>query len=180
MIYLPYQESQIPEIVALYQEVFSNSEGSSEGENIAHLVNGMFTENSAHKLWCFIAKDEVASTLSGAIIFTELKTEPSIDSYILSPVAVKTSVQGQGIGQALINFGIKQLKAQSTALLLTYGDPNYYSKVGFKPVSEQEISAPQPLSFPQGWLAQPLTQMPLPPSIKVNSCIEPLNKPDLW
>ena len=63
-----------------------------------------------------------------------------------------TGRQKKGIGQQLICFGIEQLKSKGIELLFTYGDPNYYSKVGFVSVTEEAIKAPLKLNFPHGWL----------------------------
>ena len=71
-------------------------------------------------------------TLIGCIFFTRMEFENQINAFILSPVAVATRYQKLGIGQKLIKFGIYSLKKNNVELLFTYGDPNYYSKVGFK------------------------------------------------
>jgi predicted N-acetyltransferase YhbS len=54
-----------------------------------------------------------------------------MDAYILSPVAVHTDHQGQGVGQQLINFGIQHLKEDGVTLIFTYGDPEFYKKLAF-------------------------------------------------
>lgn len=46
---------------------------------------------------------------------------------------------------------------QGVELIFTYGDPNYYSKVGFKPASQQVAKAPFESSYPEGWLGLSLT-----------------------
>lgn len=75
---------------------------------------------------------------------------------MLSPVAVATNEQGKGVGQKLINHGVSYLNVNNTDLLLTYDEPNYYSKVVFNPISENVVSAPFKLTQPEGWLAQSL------------------------
>lgn len=74
-------------------------------------------------------------------------------AFILSPVAVSTDVQGKGVGQALIRYGLDHLKSLGVELVFTYGDPGYYSKVGFEQITEAIVKAPWPLSQPIGWLA---------------------------
>jgi len=51
---------------------------------------------------------------------------------MLAPVAISTEHQGKGVVQALINHGLNELKNRSVAVAITYGDPSYYSKVGFR------------------------------------------------
>jgi putative acetyltransferase len=51
---------------------------------------------------------------------------------LLAPVAVDNKIQKKGVGKKIIKFGIKYLKQHKVDILMTYGDPSYYSKVGFK------------------------------------------------
>ena len=64
--------------------------------------------------------------------------------------------------------------------LFTYGDPNYYSKVGFKPITEKLIKAPLKLSYPEGWLAQSLVSDEIQPITGNSYCVEAFNKPRIW
>lgn len=52
--------------------------------------------------------------------------------YGLGPVAVRPDRQGQGVGQALIAAGIRQLHARQAAGCVVLGDPNYYRRFGFE------------------------------------------------
>ena len=80
----------------------------------------------------------------------------------------------------MINFGLNTLKDNGVELAFTYGDPNFYSKVGFSVITEKLVKAPLKLSYPEGWLAQSLVSNEIK-SIKGNSfCVEALNEPDLW
>ena len=101
-------------------------------------------------------------------------------AFILSPVAISTSVQGSGIGQQLINYGLNQLKSLSVNLVFTYGDPNYYSKTGFKQISESIMKAPFELSQPEGWLAQPLDSNPIKATQGATKCVEALSDQKYW
>lgn len=51
--------------------------------------------------------------------------------YGLGPVAVKPVYQGQGIGAALVQQGLDQLRAQGAAGCVVLGDPAYYGRFGF-------------------------------------------------
>ena len=62
----------------------------------------------------------------------------------------------------------------------SYGDPNYYSKVGFRPISEQVVSAPFKLSQPEGWLAQSLDGGAIKPMQRATTCVEAFNDPAIW
>jgi len=88
--------------------------------------------------------------------------------------------QGQGIGQQLIRFGLDELRVRGEELVFTYGDPNYYSKVGFKAVPEKTAKAPFALSQPEGWLGQSLTTVAIEPLPGYARCVAAFNEPDLW
>jgi putative acetyltransferase len=77
--------------------------------------------------------------------------------YLLAPVAVDNNFQKKGIGKKIIQFALKYLKKQKVDLLMTYGDPNYYRKSGFKKTNVSLIPAPYKLSQPMGWLVNKIS-----------------------
>jgi putative acetyltransferase len=99
---------------------------------------------------------------------------------MLAPVAVSTEHQGKGVGQALIIYGLKELKNRSVAVAITYGDPSFYSKVGFRALSENVIQAPLKLSMPEGWLGQSLTGEQIPTINERPKCVKEFNHPAYW
>jgi predicted N-acetyltransferase YhbS len=105
-------------------------------------------------LYGFVALEN--GCLLGAIFFSRLTFESGVESFILSPVAVHSDHQRTGIGQGLINHGLQQLRNAGVDLVITYGDPDYYIKVGFKPLSQEVIQPPHELSQPIGWIGQSL------------------------
>ena len=52
--------------------------------------------------------------------------------YGLGPVSVTPACQGQGIGRALINDGIDQLRALGARGCVVLGDPAYYGRFDFR------------------------------------------------
>ena len=72
------------------------------------------------------------------------------------------------------------MKNNDVDLIFTYGDPHYYSKVGFIHITEEIAKAPLKMTFPEGWLAQSLTSDKIEP-IKGNStCVKALMKQKYW
>ena len=63
---------------------------------------------------------------------------------------------------------------------VTYGDPAFYGKVGFAPITEDQVRPPCTLSFPHGWLGQSLTGRPLAPLKGPSRCVAALDKPEYW
>lgn len=167
------------EITELFRATFAASEGADEGNLIADLVKDFFRTTGDSDLFVFSAR--AGGSLAGCIIFSRLSFEQDDRTvFLLSPVAVKTSKQGQGVGQELLKHGLNEIRKSGVDVAVTYGNPDYYSKVGFKQVTEQEIQAPLRLQFPQGWQAQPLTSEKLAPFAGPSRCVDALNNPDYW
>ncbi len=178
MKYSTYSESDQQEIEALFARTFSDSEGESEGKLIGHLVHELMNGTKTDDLFGFIAAGQ--GQIVGCIFFTRLSFGSPVKAFMLSPVAVDTDHQGKGVGQNLINFGIKQLRELGVELIFTYGDPNYYSKVGFEHVPQEVAEAPFKLGHPEGWLGQSLDGCSLGLPLGQACCVEAFNDPGYW
>lgn len=166
------------DIEQLFIKTFSDSEGQSEGKLIGNLVNDFMDSTDANDLYCFIATED--GQIIGSIFFSRITFESGIKAFILSPVAIHTDHQGKGVGQKLINHGLNALKEDGVELVLTYGDPNFYSKVGFSVITEKLVPAPLKLEYPEGWLAQSSFGDLIEPIDGKSYCVEELNKPEYW
>jgi putative acetyltransferase len=178
MIYSPYCSSDADKVTQLFITTFSDSEGPAEGERIGRLAKDLVNTTDKNDLYCFVARDD--ARIAGSIFFSRIKFACGIHCFILAPVAVRTDLQGRGIGQQLINYGIDALSKDGVELVLTYGDPAFYSKVGFRPVTIAMIPAPMTLQHPEGWLARSLTGKDMQPITGPASCVKALNKPEYW
>ncbi len=167
------------EIAALFTATFTNSEGAAEGELIGNLANDLMAKTENDDLFVFSALE--GQTIVGTIIFTRL-TYPDDERtvFVLAPVAVATSHQGKGVGRALLSYGLKALKANGVDVAITYGDINFYTKVGFAPISEEVAKSPLPLQYPEGWLGQALTAPSLEPLKGQSHCVDALNDSAYW
>ena len=67
--------------------------------------------------------------------------------YGVGPVSVRPDHQKQGIGQALINEGLRILKASGAKGCALVGDPNYYQRFGFKNFSDLILEGVPPEFF---------------------------------
>ena len=173
-----FNTSQSQQVINLYTKVFSNAEGQEEGLLIGKLVTELIATTDAKDLFGFVATAQ--DKIIACIFFSRLTFDNNMNAYILSPVAVDTEHQGQGVGQQLITFGINQLKELNVELVFTYGDPKYYSKVGFTYVSEEFVKAPLKLTYPEGWLGQSLTENMVKPISGDSYCVDALNKQVYW
>jgi len=166
------------EVTGLFTSVFTASEGEKEGRLIGNLASELSSRIDNQEIICFGTYEE--GSIIGSIFFTRLRFNGVIQVYMLAPVAVSTKHQGKGVGQALINYGLDELKNRSVAVVVTYGDPSFYSKVGFQALSENVIQAPLKLSMPEGWLGQSLTEEPIPAINDRPTCVKEFNDPVYW
>ncbi len=75
------------------------------------------------------------------------------DWYGLGPISVVPSRQGTGIGAQLMERALADLRAAGAAGCVLLGDPDYYTRFGFRPFPTLELSDVPPEYF----LARPLT-----------------------
>lgn len=170
--------SMTQEVITLFTDVFAKAEGSSEGKVIGHLVSNLISTTQLDELIGCVASDH--DKIVGAIFFSRFVVANNQLAFILSPVAIATEEQGKGVGQKLIRYGLDHLSSKDVSLVLTYGDPAYYTKTGFEQIDEQMIQAPFPLSQPIGWLAQPLNGGSLTPITGPTQCVDALSDERYW
>ncbi len=173
-----FSSSQSQDVINLFAQVFSESEGQNEGELIHGLVSDLIVTTNDRDILGFVAvlKDEIV----GCIFFSRLTLPAEKVAFILSPVAIATEQQGKGIGQQLIRYGIEHLSHKNVELVFTYGDPSFYSKVGFQKIGENIVKAPFKLTQPEGWLAQSLKNGMIDPIRGSSKCVKALNKQEYW
>ena len=166
-------------VAALFEASFAASEGVAEGALIGALVRRLIVETQAEDLRVVTAWED--GTLVGGIFFTRLTYAGDRRTvFMMAPVAVATAHQRKGIGQRLIAHGLDVLRKEGVDIAVTYGDPVFYGRVGFKSVSVADLPAPQPLNLPQGWIAQSLTDAPLTPLRGPAQCVAAFDDPALW
>lgn len=175
----PYNPSDVSAIEDLFISVFTRSEGEKEGVLIGNLAKDLIASTDSQDLSGFVAVDR--EKIVGSIFFSRLTFEQrAIDVFLLAPVAVHSDHQGMGIGQGLITHGLQEMKKSGVKFVITYGDPAFYSKVGFQPLSQDVVAAPLKLSQPEGWLGQSLTDDPIEVIPGPCSCVQALHNPAYW
>jgi len=174
---LDYEYNQ--EVVQLFYDTFKASENEEEALAVSGLVKNYLKNYPRENLKGYVAVE--SGEIVGCVFFSQLiypKSDKKV--FILSPMAVKTEFHGRRIGQTLINFAHQELKKEKVNITTTYGDINFYSKTGYEHVSEDKISAPLNLTYPEGWLAYSLdnnTSLDIEGS---STCIPELNDQSLW
>jgi predicted N-acetyltransferase YhbS len=179
MAFLTGQEGREAEIVDLFTATFTASEGEEEGALIGQLVRDLLGGTAEKDLFVFTAEE--GGAIIGGIVFSRLTYEQDERTvFVLGPVAVAPDRQGRGIGQQLLTHGLAALRSAGVDIVVTYGDPNYYVKVGFLPIREADVPAPFPLNRPEGWLGQSLTDQAMMPLRGPSRCVGALNDPVFW
>jgi putative acetyltransferase len=75
---------------------------------------------------------EVEARIVGHIAFSPVSiSDGSQRWYGLGPVSVTPELQGQGIGQALINSGLSTLRTLNAEGCVLLGEPGFYERFGF-------------------------------------------------
>ncbi|GAB5407182.1 MAG: N-acetyltransferase [Aureliella sp.] len=173
-----YTKNDSRSVSRFFESVFSDSEGETEGALIGRLAKDLFEKTDERDLFNFIA--EIDGQIVGSIFFSRLWFEDCEPAFILAPVAVHSGHQRKGIGQALIRHGLKTLRDKGVSVALTYGAPDFYSKVGFRAISHEIVRAPFELSQPEGWLGQSLVGNSIECLAGACTCVEAFKEPAYW
>jgi predicted N-acetyltransferase YhbS len=82
----------------------------------------------------------------GYILFTKIKIKDDFgnenDSLSLAPISVSPTLQKQGIGGQLINYGLIKARELGHKSIIVLGHEKYYPRFGFIPTDKWNIKAP--------------------------------------
>lgn len=157
--------------------------GPEKGVEIAKLVDDLLDDNTAKPILSLVAVEE--DRLIGHILYTKAvvpQTEAVISAQILAPLAILPESQKYGIGQKLINEGLRRLKASGVDLVFVLGHPTYYPRCGFEPAGAQGFEAPYPIpaEHSDAWMVQQLNGSFLGYAKGKVQCSRVLNEPQHW
>ena len=154
--------------------------GEEEGPVIGELATKLLKEPSEPEILNLVAVEE--ERLVGHIAFSPVhaKQDGALLGYLLAPLAVRPGDQRKGVGRALVGEGLRELKERGRGLILVYGDPAYYGRFGFNADFANRFRPPFDLARPSGWQAMASTgKVPSGPPVDF-TCVEALNRPELW
>lgn len=172
-------EGREQEIIDLFKASFAASEGAEEGMLIGDLARDLLDHTKAEDIRIFTAEE--AGELIGAVIFSRLiYPEDSRCVFLLSPLAVAPGQQRKGVGQTLVSQSLSALFREGVDVVMTYGDPAFYGRVGFTSIAEALASPPLPLTYPHGWLGQTAKGTEMGALNGPSHCVSALNRPDIW
>ncbi len=172
----PAEKKDLPSI----QNVIKTSFPIEENKLISILAKELSDKISTPPVKSFIA--EIDSKIIGYVSFSPIffKLNTNISGYILSPLAVSSNNQKQGIGTKIVNFGINELIKKGVHVLLVYGDPGYYKRFGFNEDIGKSFVPQYTLKYPFGWLGIKLNSYAASISPIEFKYIDGLNKQELW
>ena len=171
----PFETSELAVVLDLINLAFAD-----EGAAVAGLVEGLAQEVTESPMRSFVAT--TGSEVLGCICFSpiSLGMDNSILVYWLAPLGVHPDHQGLGVGRALVEGGIEELRRQGVNLVLVYGDPAYYGKFGFTASRAESFVPPYKLAFTEGWLGLQLNpHESLRDPVEIE-CVASLRDPTLW
>ncbi|MBU2514177.1 N-acetyltransferase [bacterium] len=172
-------QSDRSEILNIHKYAF----GNEKGPEISRLVDDLLDDETAKPILSLVAVDD--NNLIGHILFTRAmitQPESSVSVQILAPLAILPDAQNSGIGQKLINEGLKQLKSSGTELVFVLGHPTYYPRCGFAPAGKLGFEAPYPIpeEHSAAWMVQELNGNIFGNINGKVQCSQVLNEPQHW
>lgn len=129
-------------------EVFIRPETANDAAvirdiNIAAFANHPFSHQTEHLIVDALREagalelslvTEVDGSVVAHIAFSRATIgDDSSDWYLLGPVAVMPDRQQQGVGSALVERGIAELRSRGASGCALVGDPGFYDRFGFAP-----------------------------------------------
>lgn len=146
---------------------------------ISDFAVDLLNENHPVKIISLVAieTNEIVGHTAFSPVFYESTNEHF--GYILAPLAVSPKFQKNKIASSLVKYGLDNISNIGSYIVFVYGDPQYYSRFGFKTVLAQHFIPPYTLQYPEGWHAMKLNSTVFPEGGKFK-CVNSLNDPRLW
>lgn len=98
----------------------------------------------------FVADDPRDGRVLATIRFWQVDVGKDLSAVLLGPLAVCPSMQGQGLGRALVAHGLQAARDAGWDICVVSGEPSYYLPFGFEPAPPHGFEMPGPLKA--GWL----------------------------
>ena len=140
----------------------------TEDVDIKEVLAITFTDKAAAEMM-----ERVANSID------ELLNSKSVDINKAKLFQIKNRLSSAHIS-TIHAFCSRLLRENPIELVLTYGDPRFYRKVGFQRISPEKIQPPYALSQPVGWLGQGLRNSPMSSFAGKCRCVPALMNPAYW
>lgn len=159
----------------VHLQAFDDSEARMVSDFAVNLLN----ENHPGKIISLVAIEN--NEIVGHIAFSPVYLESTNEhlGYILAPLAVAPRFQKNKTGSSLVKHGLGTISDIGSSIVFVYGDPQYYSRFGFKTDLAKNFIPPYTLQFPEGWQALRLNSAVFPEGGRI-ICVDSLDDPGLW
>ena len=143
------EEKYLQPSLELVEEVFTEYESKEEGKTVRRLVEEIRAKKYYMPELELVMVDE-ADEVTGYAMFSRFHLEGKYEEelLLLSPVAVKTSLQRQHISKDLLEHGFEVAKGLGFKAVLVEGNPRNYVSRGFQPSYRFGIEAGPNLRLP--------------------------------
>jgi putative acetyltransferase len=122
------QPADIPGISLVHQHAFQRPDEAQVVDCLRH---------NCPVFYSWVAR--VGQQVVGHVLFTPARIlqpdGPSLIGLGLAPLAVLPEIQGQGIGSALCQEGLRRIDPETYPFVVVLGHPGYYPRFGFKPAA---------------------------------------------
>jgi putative acetyltransferase len=108
------------------------------GEDEVRLV--LTLRDAGHLLLSMVAEED--GEIVGHIAYSPMTVDSDTDTYAaicLAPLAVVSSRQKQGVGSALMQASLEELRSTVDSAVFLLGHPSYYPRFGFRPAREFDV-----------------------------------------
>ena len=145
----PMEPRYLSPALDMVERVFADWDSPEEGRTVRRLAE----EIRAKKYYLpgleLLMLNE-ADEILGYAMFSRFHIEGRYESelLLLSPVAVRTDVQRQGISKALIEEGFRRAQAMGSRAVLVEGNPKNYNPRGFVTSADHGIIAGPNIHLP--------------------------------
>lgn len=131
MLNLTLRNEQTDDIESIFNITQQAFEHAAHTDHTEHFIVNALRE--ANQLSISIVAEFEGKIIGHVAISPVVISSGEPNWYGLGPVSVVPAYQQQGVGKALIQQSLQQLKQLGAAGCVVLGDPAYYSKFGFKP-----------------------------------------------
>lgn len=143
------EEKYLVPALELVEAVFTASETAEDGALVRRLVEEIRSKRFYLPELELIMVDENDSPM-GYCMFSRIHLEGKYENelLILTPVAVKTSLQRQHISKELIEYGFQKAKSLGYKAVIVEGNPMNYRSRGFVTSADYGITAHESVGLP--------------------------------
>lgn len=143
------EEKYLQDSLIFVEQVFTEYRDEEEGKLVRSLVEEIRSKKyylPGLELLMVDEEDEII----GYVMFSGFHLEGKYEGELLlmSPVAVRTSLQRQHISKELIEFGFEKAKEMGYKTVLVEGNPNNYHARGFETAADHGIMPGRTVHLP--------------------------------